>query len=666
MSDRIKRENKILRDMLGFEAKCKSFVIDPLYGPVSLTRRENEIIETHLMRRLKNIKQLGFISNLYPAANHSRFEHSIGTLHTTWEIFKRFIINSSAHRLWLSGFNFSVFDRYSIQQALRLSGLLHDIGHGPYSHTFETIFEDFPRLKLLNHESLTLYMLSYSLDQEIQPSNDTVVQGLRDMIGRYSEWEPFQTYRKELSRAINDTRLQRYVLMILNNNITFDDFQPPEEFTKIRKFLNALITSDVGSDRVDYLLRDTYFTGLGYRFNLYQILESIVATYDRTNDMLRMAIDSEFRNAVEFLLTTRYYHYRLIAHNPLNLDQEFAFRCNLKLDVEKNPIKALELATLDEYEIQKHLSRKVKRYSRVFTSYLRDIKINRYRYFFYRIANDSFMKKAYVDIIKRNIVKANKRRNPSSKLKNSDIHIVIVLEKPHIPLLHVYRKKYRVEMDEVIEYHSNLLHDWSDIIIALGRTYLLDSLFMVYVPEEYKVEVEQTLCYSRRFYLSSDIFKRLLARNRRQNKWHRLDILLFSLYKATKEGSQPIVILGKLFEKVMILQKSLAIEEAYSMEDCYDPEKQERFDYCMSVLNDLLIFGVSEIIGIDLKYMSAKKERGKLALKPKYEITPIFDWVVDPAVGPKRRENSNLERILQYYPKEIRKIIGYHRLRKEA
>jgi hypothetical protein len=204
----------------------------------------------------------------------------------------------------------------------------------------------------------------------------------------------------------------------------------------------------------------------------------------------------------------------------------------------------------------------------------------------------------------------------------------------------VYREKYRVEKDEAIEYHSILLHDWSDIITALGRTYLLDSLFMVYVPEEYKVEVAETLLHSRRFYLSSHIFKRLLARNLRQNKWHRLDILLFSLYKATEKGSQPIVRMGKLFEELMMLQKSLAIE-AYSMEDCYDAENQKPFDCCKSVLNDLLIFGVSEIIGIDLKYMSSQKERGKRAWKPKYEITPIFDWVADPAVGAKRRESSN-------------------------
>jgi HD superfamily phosphohydrolase len=662
MSDKTKPENRILERTLGFEAECKSFVIDPIYGSVSLTRREKKITETYLLQRLKNIKQLGFISNLYPAANHSRFEHSIGTLYTTWQMFKRFIINIGAHRHWLRGFEIEVFDNRSILQALQLSGLLHDIGHGPYSHTFETIFEDFRELKLLNHESLTLYMLSYGLDKNILPSDNKVVQGLREIIDRASEWKSFEVHREELSGAINQTNLQIYVLMILNNDIVFDDFQPPEGFRKIRKFLNDLIASDVGSDRVDYLLRDTYFTGLGYRFNLYQILEGIAAIYDKKSGTLRMAIDSDARNAVEFLLTTRYYHYRLIAHNPLNLDHEFAFRHKLKLDLRRDPMKALELAALDEYGIQKYLSNDGRRYSRALTSYLRDIKVNRYRYFFYRVASDSALKMSYVNIVKRKIVEANKKHNPGSRLKKDDIEIVIVLEKPHIPLLHVYREQYRVEKEDAIEYHSILLHDWSDIIVALGRTYLLDSLFMVYVPAEYRKEVADTLERSRRFYLSRDIFEALLKKGLRNDDLHRLDVLLFSLYKATKNGYQPLVRILSLFDEVMMLQKRLRrnsayTRDSYSFVDCYDAENKEQFNYCPSILNDLLIFSVSGIVGIDLKYMSSRREGSKLPWKAKYEITPIFDWIPDPKGGVMRREKPNLERILSFYPEEITKSL---------
>ncbi|HUW47588.1 MAG TPA: hypothetical protein VMW36_02455, partial [Patescibacteria group bacterium] len=205
--------------------------------------------------------------------------------------------------------------------------------------------------------------------------------------------------------------------------------------------------------------------------------------------------------------------------------------------------------------------------------------------------------------------------------------------------------------------------DWSDIIIALGRTYLLDSLFMVYVPEEYKTEVAETLERSRRFYLSSSIFEQLLKKNLRRDNLHRLDVLLFSLYKATNHGSQPLVRILRLFDEVMILQRRLGMDSAhardsYSLVDCYDAEEQVSFDYCPSILNDLFVFSVSEIVGIDLKYMSSRKERSKRSWKAKYEITPIFDWVADPKGGAKRREKSNLERILSLYPKRITKSLS--------
>jgi HD superfamily phosphohydrolase len=649
------QQGRVLREMLGYEAECKNFVIDPLYGPIALTETESNVLKTQLFQRLKNVKQLGFASSLYPGANHSRFEHSIGTLHTTWELFKRFISNSSSRNTWLKEFKTSSFNKDSTMQALRLSGLLHDIGHGPYSHTFETVFEDFKELKLLSHESLTLYMLSYGLDEKIKESRNKVIQGLKDIASKSANWREFQERRSELSRAITDSSLQRYVLMILSRDLEFQDFKPSERFLRIRYFLNELIASDVGADRIDYLLRDTYFTGLGHRFNLHQILDSIVGIFDTTKGILRIAIDADARNAVEFLLTTRYYHYRLIAHNPANLEQEFRFRCKLNPSLKKDPLRALKLATLDENETQKHMPHAVDECSRVFISDLRDIKVYPLRFFFYRIASDSVLKKRYLDVVTKNIFGKVKQQNPHSSLKTEDIHVGITLEKPHIPLLHVYREKYRMEKEDAVEYHSILLHDWSDIITALGRTYLLDSLFIVYASKRHATEVANAVSLSRKFYLSKALFRKFLRKNLQPTNFHRLEVLLSSLYEATKRGSQPVLTIQNLFDEVKKTQRRLSVH-AYSMEHCYDAENETSFEYCEQLLNDLFIFAVSGIIGIEIKYMRSRKERRKPAWKAKYEITPVFGWVYSPT-GSRRMRMSNLKRIRSYYPKNIRNLL---------
>lgn len=649
------QQGSALREILGYEAQCAHFMIDPLYGPVALTKTELNVLATQLFQRLKNIRQLGFVSNLYPGANHSRFEHSIGTLHTTWELFKRFISNSSSHKIWLKNFNIKSFNEDSTIQALRLSGLLHDIGHGPYSHTFETVFEDFKELARLSHESLTLYMLSYGLDESIRDSGNKEIQGIKEIASRSSNWREFQERRSELSRAIGDSKLQRYVLMILNRDLEFRDFKTSERFLSIRHFLNDLITSDVGADRIDYLLRDTYFTGLGHRFNLNQILDSILGIFDTTEGVLRIAVDADARNAVEFLLTTRYYHYRLIAHNPANLEQEFRFRCRLNPSLRKDPLRALKIATLDENEIRKHLSHTVDEYSRVFISDLRDIKVYPLRFFFYRIASDNVLKSRYLVAIRRNICERVKHQNPHSTIKMDDVHVDVILEKPHIPLLHVYREKYRIEKEDAVEYHSILLHDWSDIITALGRAYLLDSLFIVYASKSHAMEVANAVSRSKRFYISKTFFRKFLRKNLQPTNMHRLDVLLSSLYEATNKGSEPVLRIQNLFAEVKKTQKRLSVH-AYSMEHCYDAENGTSFEYCGLVLNDLFIFAISGMAGIELKYMRSHREHGRPSWKAKYEITPVFGWIYNPT-GPRRMRTSDLKRVRGYYPKNIRDLL---------
>ncbi|MDH7556911.1 MAG: HD domain-containing protein, partial [Candidatus Methanosuratincola sp.] len=113
---------------------------DPVHGYVHITETEKEVIDTLPLQRLRRIKQLVFADYVYPGANHTRFEHSVGVMHLAGLLGKALPVS---------------MDKDEIQK-IRLAGLCHDLGHGPFSHTFEQVL-----IKRLNktHEDLTPWIV---------------------------------------------------------------------------------------------------------------------------------------------------------------------------------------------------------------------------------------------------------------------------------------------------------------------------------------------------------------------------------------------------------------------------------------------------------------------------------------------------------------------------
>ena len=105
----------------------KQRITDPVHGTIELNEVESAIISSSTYQRLRHVKQLGLAYLVFPGADYSRFSHSIGACHVTGEILKALISNCS-------DINFTA-DEVVIY---RLAGLLHDVGHYPFSHTMET------------------------------------------------------------------------------------------------------------------------------------------------------------------------------------------------------------------------------------------------------------------------------------------------------------------------------------------------------------------------------------------------------------------------------------------------------------------------------------------------------------------------------------------------
>ena len=172
-------------------------IIDPIHNFVRVYDSELKIIDTPIFQRLRRIRQLSGAHLIYPGAQHTRFEHSLGVMH---------IASMAGHALYEKG----LISVDNIQN-LRFAGLLHDIGHGPFSHIFEELLQK----KRHSHEDIGKEII------------------LKTKIGDLISKNGYD--KKFIAKvAFGDSKLQ---------------------------FLNEVISGALSADVMDYLLRDGYFTG---------------------------------------------------------------------------------------------------------------------------------------------------------------------------------------------------------------------------------------------------------------------------------------------------------------------------------------------------------------------------------------------------------------------
>jgi len=218
---------------------------DPIHGVMDFNEIQKNLIvkyiDTDIFQRLRRINQLGVTDYVFPGATHSRFSHSLGACY----IAKNLCENLKS--------DFSDQDEIN---ATILSALLHDIGHGPFSHSFE-------------------YILNDSLPKEKQMSHD------------YG-WQ--NKFLDEFSEKSNTFKDEIYLL---------------KQISKLTNcFPKNIVSSQLDVDRLDYLLRDSHFCGVPYgKIDLRWILKSI-EVINKDNDKV-LSIKSKGIGAVEHYLSAR-------------------------------------------------------------------------------------------------------------------------------------------------------------------------------------------------------------------------------------------------------------------------------------------------------------------------------------------------------------------------
>ncbi len=232
-------------------------VRDPVHGSINILDEEIAIIEHPFFQRLRNIKQLGFSEYVFPGATHTRYIHSIGVMNVASKVFDKLFEDKISDPKFLR-----------LRQTVRLSCLLHDIGHAPLSHTTEFVMPMVSELKLPKR---------FACDKDIQATHeDYTIKAIVD--------SDFTSSFKEVTEKFG----------VLPNNVAeliVGETTDPAYFTvngvNYFAILHQLVSSEMDCDRMDYLLRDSYFCGVSYgKFDLDWIIDNLRLTLENSNAYL--------------------------------------------------------------------------------------------------------------------------------------------------------------------------------------------------------------------------------------------------------------------------------------------------------------------------------------------------------------------------------------------
>ncbi len=261
---------------------------DPIHRTISFSEREKRVIDHPFVQRLRYVRQLGLSYLVYPGATHDRFSHAMGAMHVAGRMWARMCETSGdvlrAH--------FSDDDLSYFRQVLRFAGLMHDLGHPPFSHVSERFMPKFNDLALPRdwfitpnqdrqaaHEDYSILLIAALAEDDSAPLSRDEAQDIAALV--HHGVMPSQSWRKR--------------------------FGENEGSRGIHRLLRSLISGELDCDRMDYLLRDAYYTGVAYGTHDIDHLVSNLGVVEMPEKGLVRTIDSTAVRAFEDFLLARYH-----------------------------------------------------------------------------------------------------------------------------------------------------------------------------------------------------------------------------------------------------------------------------------------------------------------------------------------------------------------------
>lgn len=275
-------------------AKVWGFIKCPIYNYIHINSLEKDLIDTYPFQRLRRLRQLVGADYAYPGACHTRFEHSLGVMHLAGELSTTMAKNGQL-----------TVDEV---QEIKVAALLHDVGHGPFSHVFEPIL-----IQNLNktHEDMSAWIIKKT--------------EISDVMKR---------------EGIDPTKVSELAIGKLKN-------------TK-KQFMNQIISSAVDVDKMDFVVRDTYHTGAEYgHVDIFRL----IYTMDIMDNSI--AIDLTALTTLETFILARIESFRAIYFHRVSRAAQIMLEKAMTIAKDKLGLTNIEeindYLKLDDYSMWTHL-----------------------------------------------------------------------------------------------------------------------------------------------------------------------------------------------------------------------------------------------------------------------------------------------------------------------
>lgn len=251
-------------------------VLDPVHGYIELTDFVQELLATPQMQRLRRVKQLGFSNLVYPGANHTRFEHSLGAMHLASMLTK----------------NLDSIEEDK-KTEIRAASLLHDVGHGPFSHVTENVIDRYTRHR---HDDV------------------------REVLGREEIKEVLKKY------GISPGNLAKHI--------------------KGETSIGQILSSEIDVDRMDYLVRDAHYTGVAFGVVDYNRLINQMNFYED-----RLVVQQGGLKAAESLLVSRFWMNTSVYYHHVTRISEAMCSRAVEYMIENQELDPSRLRQMDDTDL---------------------------------------------------------------------------------------------------------------------------------------------------------------------------------------------------------------------------------------------------------------------------------------------------------------------------